>query len=156
LILTEELKRAAQAEGVTMEEAMEALSDATGYSVRQIYNWRGGSQPIPAAALPALCQRFGSRSLLDAVTDACAGTRVDVPELFDLDRLCAQVIRSDMAAVDKFLAAFEDARITRAELAGLNEAMTAMISNVRRLYAIAEADCQRRQVVQGRQVEAVL
>ena len=155
LILTEELKRTAKAEGVTMDEAMDAVADATGYSVRQVYNWRGGTQPIPSQAIPALCQRFGSKALLNALTDACAGVRVEVPDLYELDRLAAQTIRADMALVEKFLGAFEDGIVTRGELGDLNIAMTEFVTHARMLYAIAEADYQRRQVVQGRQVEVI-
>lgn len=156
LILTGELVRTARDEGVTMDDAMEAAADATGYSVRQIYNWRGGSQPIPAQAIPALCRRFNSRALLDALVDECAGVVVEVPDLYELDRLAAQTIRADMVTVEKFLGAFEDGKITRGELTDLEAAMTHLINNARMLYAIAEADYQRRQSVQGRQLEAVL
>jgi hypothetical protein len=148
LILTDELKRMAKAEGISMEEAMEATASATGYSVRQIYNWRGGLQPIPAQAIPVLCQRFGSRAMLDALIDECAGVRVEVPELYELDRLVANIIRADMKTCEKFLDAFEDGQVTRGELADLRLAMTQLIEGGRRLYAIAESDYQRRQARQ--------
>jgi hypothetical protein len=66
-VLREEFERVARDEDLPMAELVEQIADATGYSTRQIYNFRSGKWPLPPAVIPALCRRFKSQALLEAL-----------------------------------------------------------------------------------------
>src|SRR4051794_752852 len=94
--LDDEFKRTAKQEDLTMETLVEEVAGITGYTARQLYNFRSGKWPLPAAIIPILCQRFGSRILMHALAAQCEQTPVNVPDEYDLARITTQAVRDDM------------------------------------------------------------
>src|ERR1700754_5050566 len=78
--LDDEFKRVAKHDDLTMEELVDQVSEMSGYTHRQLYNFRSGKWPLPAAIIPLLCQRFGSRILMQALAAECERTPISVPE----------------------------------------------------------------------------
>lgn len=146
--LDDEFRRVAKAEEMSMEDLMSELSGLTGYSARQLYNFRSGKWKVPADVLPVLCRRLGSRALLDALIDECSETRVDVPDGYDLTRLISRTVREDLKHYEHVFDAFESSGIDQRELDELRRSGERVIQNVRQIEAIAEADFQRRQAAQ--------
>lgn len=144
-----EFKRVAKEEETTMEILVTEIAELTGYSVRQIYNFRSGKWAIPSPMIPALCKRFRSRALLDALIDDCRETQVDVPDGYDLTRLVSKTVRDHLRHYEKFLDAFEDGVIEQREMAELLESGERIIRDVRQFEAIAKSDFERRQRFQS-------
>ena len=151
--LDDEFKRVAAAEGLAMEELVLAVSQITGYSSRQLYNFRSGKWPMPAELIPVLCKRFGSLALLHELEDACSETKIEIPEDFELAKLCAQTVRDDMRHYGRFMDAFEDGVIERSELDELNRSGERVVQNVRMFLGIATADYQRRATFKQEQIQ---
>lgn len=146
-----EILRIAKAEQKTDEGQMKALmaelADLCGVSVRMVYHWRSGRNKLPSDHVPALCKRFGSRVLLDALNDAASETAIDVPDSFDLALMASRDIREDLTVYERFLKDFEGDGIQPGEVVELRELAARVHRNVHQLLDIAEADCARRLAV---------
>jgi hypothetical protein len=127
-----------------MKELMTELGRLCGVSRRMVYHWRSGHHPLPGEHVPALCERFGSRVLLDALTAAASNMAVEVPDIFDLAILASRSVREDMAFIQEILLDFESDGIQPREMATLRELEARAHQNLHRLMGIAEADCTRR------------
>ena len=128
-----------------METLVEQVVEITGYTARQLYNFRSGKWPLPAAIIPILCQRFGSRRLMHALAAQCDQTPINVPDQYDLARIITQAIRDDMKHHQLILDAFEDGRIDRDELAQLRASTERISERLYMFVEIAAADYDRRQ-----------
>lgn len=143
--LTAELKRIAATENKAMDELCEEVAPLVGLKKsRQLYNWRSGKWPIPSNVIPALCRRFKSRALLNALADECADVVIDVPDGYDLTREVCGTVRRNLGAYEQFLKAFEDGSIEPHELQELRELMEGVVSDAHRFLEIAATDCERR------------
>ncbi len=145
LTLDDEFKRIAKQESLSMEALVDEVSRLAGCSTRQMYNYRSGKWLLPAQLIPALCKRFRSRALLDALIDECRATRIDVPDSYDLTRLISQVVRQDLKHYERCIDAFEsDGGIDGLELEEITDATERVIQNARQILAIAHENNQRR------------
>lgn len=151
LTLDDEIKRVAKAEGITREELVDEVSRLAGCGIRQIYNYRSDKWALPAKLIPVLCKRFRSQALLYALVQECEGLQVEVPDNYDLVRLVAQAIRTDMQHYDQYLQAFDSNGIDANELATLRATSERIIVNLRHLDAIAGADYERRHQLKSAQ-----
>jgi hypothetical protein len=141
-VLDGEFLRIAGEEDVKLSALVGEVAQATGYSERQIYNFREGRSDLPSALIPFFCERFKSRALIDALSDS--DFNVEVPEMYDLTRLTSRAVRDILQHYERYLDAFESDGIDRAELAELEISGDAVVRTVRQFLAIAEADCERR------------
>jgi hypothetical protein len=145
-ILSAELKRIADLEERSMEEVcaeVASLVGLAGKKQRQLYNWRAGKWPIPANVIPALCRRFKSLTLVNALRDECRDVEIDLPDSFDLTREVSRTVRGNLHAYEQFLSAFEDGTIELHELQRLRECMQAVVSDAHRFLDIAATNCER-------------
>lgn len=145
-----EILRIAKAEQKTDETQMKALMEEIaalcGVSVRTLYHWRSGRYKLPSDHVPTLCQRFGSRALLDELTRASAETEidVDVPDGYGLALMASRAVREDLVVYERFLLSFESDGIQPGERDELRLLTARVHRNIHQLLAIAEADCERR------------
>jgi hypothetical protein len=146
--LDREIKRVAKAEGRSMEDLVSEVAGLVGKSERQIYNWRSGKWGFDYKLIPVLCKRFHSLALAHALVEECGGTPIDVPDAYDLTRLVSQTVREDLRYFEQFLDAFEDGVIEKQELDRLRESSEYLILDVKKFFAMAEADYSRRQRLQ--------
>lgn len=153
-VLDNEFRRVAKAEGKSMDALVEEIAGLTGKSVRQLYNFRSGKWDIPSQLIPVLCRRFRSRALLDALSEECGESAVEVPDPYDLTRLVSQTVRGDLRYFEQFLDAFEDGVIEKQELDRLRESSEYLILDVKKFFAMAEADYARRQRLQEARQES--
>ncbi len=117
-----EIKRIAEERVESFGSVLKKLSEMSGVSERQVYNYRMGKTEISPEQIKIFCQQFDSFAL------GCAwfstfGIEQDVCDEFDLSRLASRSVRNVLQAGDEFLAAFEDGKIdghemNRLELAG--------------------------------------
>lgn len=142
--LDDEFKRVAKQEGLMMEELVEQVAEMTGYTQRQLYNFRSGKWPLPAVIIPLLCQRFGSRVLMQALAAECERTPINVPDTYELARITTQAVRDDMRHFQFILDAFEDGRIDQEELSQLRASSERVCERIWMFYEIAAADYDRR------------
>jgi len=148
-VLNEEFRRVARREEVSMDELVSEVARLTGCSVRQVYNYRTGKWPFEPALIPIFCQRFRSRTLLEALISECTEAKVEVPELFDLARMVSTTVRQDLEFYEKFLEVFESDGIQPHELPRLRELMERVVHNAYQFLEIAVTDCDRRQALIG-------
>lgn len=147
LTLDGEIKRVSKLEQISIEDLVKEVAQITECSARQVYNYRSGKWLLPGAYIPALCKRFGSRALLNALEDSCRETPVEVPEAFDLTRLVSQTVREDLRYYEQFLTDFEtDGGIDPRELSELRELAERVIGNAYRFVEIAAENCERCQL----------
>ena len=142
--LDEEFKRISKQEDIPMADLVEEVSRITGYTTRQIYNFRSGKWPLPASIIPILCKRFSSRTLLQVLAALCEQTPVTIPDEYDLARFTTQAVRDDMGHYQLVLSAFEDGCIDKDELAQLRESSDRVCERIWMFYEIAAADYDRR------------
>ena len=154
-LLNLEILRIAKQEQRTDERLMTAfmleLAGLCNVGRRQVYHWRSGKHPLPAEHVPALCERFGSRVLLDALIEAAAETAIEVPGTFDLAMLASKAVRDDLEVYDELLRDFESEGVQPGELIRLRYLCARVHRNVHFVLDIAEADCARRLAVDGHQ-----
>lgn len=144
LTLDDEFKRVAKEEQIEMADLVVECARLIGCSPRQLYNYRSGKWPLPGDAIPALCKRFGSLTLLHALAEGCRKTPIEVPEQFELSQLTARTVRDDLRHYERFLSAFEDGDVDKGELDELLVSGDRVIQNVRQFEAIAVAAHERR------------
>jgi hypothetical protein len=147
-LLNLEILRIAKEENRTDEKSMKAFMDELArlceVGRRQLYHWRSGLHPLPAEHVPTLCERFGSRVLLDALVNAATETIVEVPDSFDLAMHASRLVREDLAVYEELLLDFESDGIQPGELVRLRELCARVHRNIHLALDIAEADCARR------------
>ena len=136
-------KRESKTDEKQMEALMDELAELCGVKRRQLYHWRSGHYPLPGEHVPALCKRFGSNALLDALKTATE-TTVEIPDNFDLAITVSRALREDLEGFERLLLAFETDGIQPGELAELNELEARAHRNLHVLFGIAAADCARR------------
>lgn len=137
-----EIKRTAKERGETIDQTVEILSDLSGVSVRQIYNYRNGVTDIPSGLIPAFCKQFGSNALAMAILKQCGET--DELENFDIVRLANQSARNTLQAHDRFLEAFDDGKIDGFEMNELKKVTASSVASFHRLEQVAENHYNRR------------
>jgi hypothetical protein len=137
-------KRENKTDEKLMKELMTELGRLCGVSRRMVYHWRSGHHPLPGEHVPVLCERFGSRVLLDALTAAATETAVDIPDNFDLAILASRSVREDLAFIEQILLDFESDGIQPGEMTRLHELEARAHQNLHRLMGIAVEDCARR------------
>jgi hypothetical protein len=147
-LLNIEILRIAKEENRTDEKQMKAfmleIARLCAVGRRQVYHWRSGRHPLPAEHVPTLCERFGSRVLLDALVSAATETVVEVPDSFDLAVHASRLVREDLAVYEELLLDFESDGIQPGELVRLRELCARVHRNIHLALDIAEADCARR------------
>ena len=144
-----EIRRVASAENRTDAKSMDAFMEEIAIlcnlkQKRMVYHWRSGRHRLPAEHVPALCKRFGSRALLDALSSAAAGTEVEIPANFNLALEANRSLREDLEFHAALLKHFEHDGIQPGELDELRDLQARAHSNLHVMFGIAEADCQRR------------
>jgi hypothetical protein len=148
-LFNQEILRVAKAENRTDEKSMkqflEELAELCGVGLRMVYHWRSGRNKLPSDHVPALCKRFGSLALLDAMNRAAADTSISIPDNYELAILVSQTVREDLEVYEQILRDFESDGIQPGELPRMRELEARVHANVHRLVEIAEADCARRQ-----------
>jgi hypothetical protein len=149
--LDSEFKRVARTEEIPMEELVAEVARLTNKSTREIYNWRSGRWSLKVELIPALCVRFGSRALVEALDRDCGHVAVEVPESFDLSRAVSTTVREDLGYYEEFLKAFESDGVDPSELVRLRELMERVVGNAHHFLEIAAADCERRQAQRSHQ-----
>lgn len=134
-----ELKRIAAEREESLNETIEKLAGLVGVSTRQIYNYRSGKSEIPAEFIKIFSEQFGSQALGLAwiSTFEITSETFEIDE-FDLSRLANRVTRETLAVGDKFLAAFDDGKITGFELEELKRGKCAAVASFNRLEEVAE------------------
>ncbi len=147
-----EIRRVAHNENKTDEKSMDAFMEEIAIlcglkQKRMVYHWRSGRHRLPGEHVPALCQRFGSRALLEALTTAAAGTEIDIPDNFNLALEANRSLREDLEFHAALLRHFEHDGIQPGELDELRELQARAHSNLHIMFGIAEADCARRLAV---------
>lgn len=149
-VLDSEIRRVAKAEDISIREVVEDVAGILGYKdTRQIYNFRTGKWPLPAAAIPLLCHRFKSRALLHALIAECEREPVEVPDQFELGRLTTTAVRDVMSHYTELLNAFDsDGGIDRRELSSLRTSTERVCETLWAFYEIAAADYERRREVE--------
>jgi hypothetical protein len=144
LTLDNEFVRVARIEEISLEALMAEAAELTGRSTRELYNYRSGKLDIPSKLLPALCLRFKSFLLLDALREGCRQMRREVPDTFDLTLCVARTVREDMRHYEFLIEAFESNGVDPQELESLRKSANRVIENAYQLLSVAEEDCARR------------
>jgi len=142
--LDQEFVRVAKLEDRPLAELVGQVAQDTGYSTRQLYNFREGRTELPASLLPYLCARFGSGALVDLLLAECTPQVIEVPELFDLARLTSGAVKDTLKHYERYLDAFESNGVDAGELEELEQSGERVIQTVRQFHAIATADHQKR------------
>lgn len=144
-----EIRRVAREENKTDEKSMDAFMEEIALicdlkQKRMVYHWRSGRHRLPAEHVPALCRRFKSNVLLDALTAAAGEIEIAIPDSLDLARQASRSLRQDLEFHERFLKHFEHDGIQPGELDELRELQARAHRNLHLMFGIAEADCQRR------------
>jgi hypothetical protein len=142
-ILDDEFKRVAKLEDISMEQLVSDVAATTSYTPRQIYNFRSGKWPLPSELIPYFCMRFKSRALLYGLIGLCERTPVEIPDSYDLAVLSTRIVREDLRHYENLLLAYEDKKITSAELGQLEESGQRVISNICMTLSMARAEHER-------------
>lgn len=142
LTLESEIKRIAADRGESIELTIDRLSEFSGVTVRQIYNYRSGKCDIPSGMIPIFCNEFGSNALVMAILKQCKPS--EEVESFDIVKLANQSARNTLQTHDRFLEAFDDGTIDGFELNELKKKTAASIADFHRLEQVAEDHYNRR------------
>lgn len=142
LTLETEIKRTAKERGETIDRTIEILSDLSGVSVRQIYNYRNGVTDIPSGLIPCFCKQFGSNALAMSILNQCGES--DEIENFDLVKLANQSAQAMLGAHQHFLAAVEDGVIDGFEFNESKRRTANVVSMAHRLDQVIEDAYKRR------------
>lgn len=86
-----ELRRVSAEEDVSMADVMASLEALTGYSARQLYNFRNGKWPLPPEIVPVLCRRFKSNEM--GVALAVERPNEDEVSGFDIEQEAVDLLR---------------------------------------------------------------
>lgn len=137
--LDDEFRRVAKSEDVPMLYLVKQVARALGCSERQLYNYRSGKWPIPSSYLPALCQRFNSRLLLDVLSGSIEPSEIRTAIDFDTAwALSKQLILRSIEHADAVLDIVAGAEFTRGDLTGFSAKTDSIVRDCRRLYSFAE------------------
>lgn len=133
-VLADEFRRVAREEKIEMQDLVDQVATLTGYSARQLYNYRSGKWPIPADLIPTLCKRFKSAALLRAMSDAVEAA-VELPADRDLFDMSMEVLKE---ASDLLFAVASSSRagFDQQVLNELDEATERLVRRERMLLAL--------------------
>lgn len=137
-----EIKRLSNESGQPIGKVTAKLSELSGVSERQIYNYRSGKTEISPDLIKIFCQQFNSFAL------GCAwfstfNIEQDICDEYDLSRFASKTVRNVLKAGDKFLGAFEDGKIDGYEMNELELASAQIQRDARRLTEIARDNYRR-------------
>jgi predicted DNA-binding ribbon-helix-helix protein len=139
-----EIKRIAEEKQIPVGRLISELTEGTGITERQIYNYRSGRTDLPASLIPIFCKRFGSNALAMRLVEACIEIEYDEMDLFDLGRFASRSVQDVLRGHDDFIDAFDDGIIDGHELSKLSLTSQKMIRNAIRLKEIADNAYRRR------------
>lgn len=142
LTLESEIKRIAVERGETIELTIERLSEFSGVTVRQIYNYRTGKCDIPSGMIPIFCNEFGSNALAMAILKQCQPS--EEIENFDIVKLASQSAQKTLGVHQHFLKVFEDDHIDGFEYNESKRKTAEAIADFHRLEQVVEDTYNRR------------
>ncbi|GEM_PF-3305405 len=148
LVLDAEIKRIANEKGLCVGDVITKLSQKTGVSERQIYNYRSGKTDLQASHIAIFCKQFGSNALAFALLNECE-TKVEIPESFDLISIASKTARRTLKHHEMYLDAFDDGQIDGFELSQLEHSTASSIRDLQMLREIAVTSYEQTQVRQG-------
>lgn len=142
--LDAEFRRVAKEEDITMERLIEEVSDLTGYSPRQLYNFRSGKWPVPSDIFPNLCRRFKSRHLFDLLRKEMdeAGIEALAPETCDIKTLAIEYLKEVTDHHYRIISAVKEG-LDKQTLNELDEATERIVRQERILFFTIEAEYER-------------
>ena len=143
-VFNAEIRRIAHKENKTDEKSMRRLMEEIAaicglQDTRMVYHWRSGRHPLPAEHVPALCKRFNSYALLEAIKDA--NIEIEIPDNFNLALEANRALQQDLECYERLLLSFDDGQITPGELLELKELEARAHRNLHLMMGIAEANC---------------
>lgn len=142
-VLDAEFKRVAREDDVSMETLVDDVSRASGFSPRQLYNFRSGKWPLPASLIPIACRRFKSRALLYSLIAEVERTPVIVPETYELTRLTTQAVRDAMSHYTLILDLFDDRRMEKPDVDELRRSTESVSQTLWAFLEIAQSAYRR-------------
>lgn len=101
-----EIKRISNESGAEMSTVMEELSNASGISQSQIYNYRIGKCDIPGSLIRIFCAIFKSNALSDVTR--CEDIEFELDGDFDLAQMCNRHVRQMLECGQAIMEAAED------------------------------------------------
>jgi len=142
LTFESEIKRVAKEREDSIEKTIENLSEMSGVTVRQIYNYRNGVTDIPSGLIPIFCKQFGSNALAMSILNQCGETeKIDD---YDIVRLANQSAQKTLKVHQDFLVAFEDGKVDGFELMDLKKSTATSVACFHLLEQIAEDNYNRK------------
>ena len=150
--LDEEFKRVALKEDLPMQDLVEDVARMCGCSTRQLYNYRAGKWPMPAAMLPALCERFNSTVLLKALSSEVVIDTDQLPNQIEAAEMISDLITEALSHHKKLVKALSpQAEIDLRELRTLEEQTERIIHRFRLLHSYAEARYEQQSALRRKQ-----
>lgn len=142
-LLEAEFQRVQKEEDVPMGELVDEVARLVGCTPRQLYNYRAGKWSLPSNLIPALCKRFKSRVLIDALVGELEGASFEMPFKGDIRALSKDIV---VEGVDHHFL-IEQAVTGHLDRPAFNEidaSTERLIHRYRFLLSVIEAEYERR------------
>lgn len=138
-----EITRIAKEREDPLGDVTAKLSELSGVTDRQIYNYRMGKTEIAPEQIKIFCQQFNSFAL------GCAwfstfGIEQEVCDEFDLSRVASKTVRNFLQYGELFLDAFDDGKIDGHEMNRLELAQAQIHRDANHLAEIARDNYNKR------------
>ena len=151
-VLDGEFKRVAKAEGISMEQLVSEVSKLTGYTPRQIYNFRSGKWDLPTSLVPILCKRFNSHALLNLLQDEINEQPIEISDTDDIPQLSIETLGEICAHHYNLLDIVNGRRsLDRNTLVEMEESTERIVQRERALFRQLEREYDRQQELKRRQ-----
>lgn len=136
-----EIKRIVAESGSDVANVMTNLSEITGISESQLYNYRSGKTDMPGSLIRVFCSVFKSNVLADVVR--CDELEFELEGELDIAQLCNRNVRSMLEGGQDFIDVFADGRVTGHEEMKLARTTAKITRDANRLLEFARS-CRRR------------